>query len=166
MAGSGNATRPTGAPVDGFLATVSHAKRRTDAEAAVALLREITGEEPAMWGPSIVGFGSYHYRYPTGREGDMPRVGLSPRSASLTFYGLRDAPGSDALLENLGPHTLGTGCVYVKDLDAIDRQVLAQLVRAAFTLDRQAQLELSWRSERTGRDAAAERAHRSGGRGR
>ncbi|WP_084101998.1 DUF1801 domain-containing protein [Demequina sp. NBRC 110051] len=125
---SENKTQPTGVPVDTFLATVSHERRRSEGAVLVALMSEVTGEPAMMWGPSIIGFGSYHYRYASGREGDMPRVGFSPRAAQLAFYGLQDHPASPALLDALGPHTTGASCVYVKRLDAVDLEVLRDLV--------------------------------------
>ncbi|WP_084129691.1 DUF1801 domain-containing protein [Demequina sp. NBRC 110055] len=129
---AGNATRPTDVPVEDFLATVTHARRRAEGTALVALMCEVTGEPAVMWGPSIIGFGTYHYRYASGREGDMPRVGFSPRSGQLAFYGLQDHQASSAVLERLGPHTTGASCVYVKRLDTIDLEVLRDLVGLAF----------------------------------
>ncbi len=127
-----NKTRPTDVPVDAFVAGVTPDRRREEAEAVVALVTEVTGEQPTMWGPSIVGWGSLHYRYATGREGDTMKVGFSPRKAQLTFYGLKDSPASEGLLPSLGPHTTGVGCVYVKRLSDIDAAVLAALVEIAF----------------------------------
>jgi len=121
-------TIPTDADVDAFLAQVSPARRRRDAELARELFARVTGEEPVLWGPSIVGYGSVHYRYSSGREGDWPPVGFSPRKAALTIY-LMDGvdPHADDLGE-LGPHTTGAGCLYVKDLEALDQAVLERIV--------------------------------------
>lgn len=95
-------------------------------------MTEATGDTATMWGSSIVGFGSKHYRYDSGREGDWMIVGFSPRKAQLSLYGLKDAEGASALLEQLGPHSAGAGCVYVKRLDAIDEGVLRALIDLAY----------------------------------
>ncbi|MGW4478703.1 DUF1801 domain-containing protein [Rhodococcus triatomae] len=111
-----------------FLEAVTHRVRRRDADTLLALMARVTGEQPAMWGPSIVGFGSYHYKYASGREGDAPAAGFSPRKAASVVY-LND--GIDAhtdLVERLGEHTSGVGCLYLKDLEKIDLDVLEQLV--------------------------------------
>jgi len=99
---AGSETEPMNADVDAFLAAIEHDTRRADGFALVEMMTEETGETAVMWGSSIVGFGTYHYRYDSGREGDMPRVGFSPRKASLSLYGLTSAPGSEALLDRLG----------------------------------------------------------------
>jgi hypothetical protein len=125
-------TEPTSVPVGAFLATVEPARRRAEGEEVVRLIGEVTGVPPVMWGPSIIGWGTLHYRYASGREGDWMKVGFSPRKAQLTFYGLKDTPEGEGELANLGPHTTGAGCVYVKRLDQIDREVLARLVAIAF----------------------------------
>ncbi|WP_084078370.1 DUF1801 domain-containing protein [Demequina sp. NBRC 110057] len=125
-------TRPTDVPVETFLSTVEPARRRDEGERLVEIFSSETGEEPVMWGPSIVGFGTYHYRYDSGREGDMPRVGFSPRKAKLSLYGLTDAPGHEELLARLGPHSLGASCLYVTRLDAVDDDVLRSLVRLGY----------------------------------
>lgn len=125
-------TEPTGVPVEAFLATVEPARRRSEGEEVVRLIGEVTGAPPVMWGPSIIGWGTLHYRYASGREGDWMKVGFSPRKAQLTFYGLKDTPEGEGELANLGPHTTGAGCAYVKRLDQIDRDVLARLVEIAF----------------------------------
>ncbi len=127
-----NKTRPTEVPVDAFVSAVTPDARREEAEAVVALVTRVTGVEPTMWGPSIIGWGSLHYRYATGREGDTMKVGFSPRKAQLTFYGLKDTPEGEGLLPSLGPHTTGVGCVYVKRLSDVDEAVLADLVEIAF----------------------------------
>ena len=127
-----NATQPTDADVEAFLAAVEHPVRRRDAERLVALLARVTGEPPRLWGPSIVGFGAYHYRYASGREGDAAAAGFSPRKGATTLY---LADGTDAhaeLLAALGPHTTGVSCVYVKDLDDVDLGVLEEVVRRSY----------------------------------
>lgn len=87
-----------------------------------------TGERAVMWGPSMIGFGSYHYVYPTGREGDAMIMGFSPRATAMTLYGLQESDGADELLARMGPHRTGKSCVYVTDLDKIDRDVLRELI--------------------------------------
>jgi len=126
------ATVPTGADVDAFVATVTDPVRHRDAVRLLGLLARVTGEPPRMWGPSIVGFGSYHYRYATGREGDAAAAGFSPRKASTTIY---LADGFDAhadLLGELGPHTTGRSCLYLKDLDKVDVDVLEKILRRSW----------------------------------
>lgn len=125
-------TQKTEASVAKFLATVPGAGRRADAQALCELMTEATGAQPAMWGSSIVGFGSYHYRYASGQEGDWPAVGFSPRRQALTVYiseGLEDHTG---LLARLGTHTTGKSCVYLKRLSDVDSSVLSELVREGF----------------------------------
>jgi len=118
--------------VAGFLASVADPRRRADAEAVCALMAEATGAEPRMWGTSIVGFGTYHYRYASGRAGDWPSVGLSPRRQALTLYLSMGSDSAADLLARLGPHTTGKSCLYVKRLADIDGQVLRELVGDAF----------------------------------
>lgn len=99
----------TGGNVEDFIAAVTPAKRRTDAETVLSLMREVTGREPEMWG-TIVGFGSCHYKYPTGNEGDMPLTAFAPRKQATTIY-LLDAESHSSALERLGPHTVGRSCL-------------------------------------------------------
>ena len=123
-----NKTKPTKLSVEAFIDALTDPTRRADAKALVRLLQDAAGEEPKMWGPSIIGFGSYHYKYDSGREGDMPLIGFSPRKAATVLYimaGLRD---SEALLEKLGKHTTGKGCLYIKKLADVDQKVLEALV--------------------------------------
>jgi len=120
---------PTSADVDAFLAAVPDENRRADAHAVLDLMRSVTGESPVMWGPSIVGFGSYHYRYESGRTGDAPLAGFSPRKANLVVYlvgGFEDR--YPKLLEQLGPHKTGKACLYLKRLGDVDVDVLRQLI--------------------------------------
>ena len=122
-------TLPTDASVEAFIAAVPDDRRRADAEKLSGLLADWTGEAAAMWGASIVGFGSYHYRYESGHEGTAPLVGFSPRKASLVVYLV--AAYQDRypeLLERLGPHKLGKGCLYLKRLDDVDHEALRALV--------------------------------------
>lgn len=124
-------TKPTLTTAAEFIAAVEDAKRRADAEAACALLVEATGEPPVMWGPSIIGFGAYHYRYASGHEGDAPLVGLSPRKANLVFYLSGCDEGRDDLLARLGKHKAGKGCVYVNRLADVDVAVLKEMATAS-----------------------------------
>jgi hypothetical protein len=120
-------TKPTDAAVEAFIDAVDHPGRREDARAALAVLSEVTGETPEMWGPSIIGFGRYHYRYASGREGDAPLVGFSPRKANTVFYmaAYDDARGD--FLNRLGKHKSGQSCVYVNRLSDIDLDVLREM---------------------------------------
>ncbi len=127
-----NATVPTGVDPAQFLAAVEPLSRKREGEALLALMSEVTGAPPVMWGPTMVGFGTYSYRYPSGRTGDFFRVGFSPRKAALSLYGLQDDALTQAMLADLGPHTAGAGCVYVKKLDALDHGVLRALVRLSY----------------------------------
>lgn len=118
---------PSDASVEEFIDGISHPKRQRDARTLVGLLRDATGEEPQMWG-TIVGFGQYDYKYETGTEGTAPAAGFSPRKSASTVY-LSDGVGAHTeLLERLGPHTTGKGCLYIKDLDNVDLDILRQIV--------------------------------------
>jgi hypothetical protein len=130
-----NKTQPTDASVAAFVAGIPDPRRRADSERLITLMSELTGEPATMWGPSIIGFGSYHYRYASGREGDAPLVGFSPRKTALTLYASADEEVRADLLARLGPHKVGKGCVYVKRLSDVDEQALADLIQvgAAFT---------------------------------
>ena len=122
-------TQRTRASVKAFLDGVADESKRNDARAISALMQDITGEKPEMWGTSIVGFGSYHYKYASGQEGDWPIVGFSPRKDSLTLYimpGFRDYA---ELLEKLGKHRKGMSCLYIKSLDDVHVPTLKTLVR-------------------------------------
>lgn len=123
---------PTDASVESFLEKVSPAKRKRDAATLLSLMERVTGEEAVMWGPSIVGFGHYHYQYESGREGDAGAAGFAPRKAASVIY-LPDGIGShEALLRQLGPHTTGVGCLYIKDLEAVDLEVLEEIVARSY----------------------------------
>lgn len=124
-------TRPTAASAADFIAAVEDPKRRADAEAACALLAEATGEPATMWGPSIVGFGAYHYRYASGHEGDAPLVGFSPRKGNLVFYLSGCEERRDDFLARLGRHKAGKGCVYVNRLADVDPAVLKEMAAAS-----------------------------------
>jgi hypothetical protein len=100
------------------------------------MMQSVTGEKPKMWGPSIIGFGSYHYTYESGREGDMPVVGFSPRKAATVVYGAIGFGEADGLLATLGKHTTGKGCLYIKKLADVDAKVLETLVTKAVAATR------------------------------
>ena len=128
-----NKTKPTQSSVTAFINAVADPARRADAKALVKLLQDATGEKPQMWGPSIIGFGSYHYKYESGREGDMPIVGFSPRKAATVLYGVA---GSRDLLPKLGKHTTGKGCLYIKKLADVDQEVLEEMAVRAIAATR------------------------------
>jgi hypothetical protein len=128
-----NKTKPTKSSVTAFINAVADPARRADAKALVRLLQNATGEKPQMWGPSIIGFGSYHYRYESGREGDMPVVGFSLRKAATVLYGVA---GSRELLPQLGKHTTGKGCLYIKKLADVDQEVLEEMAVKAIAATR------------------------------
>ena len=113
-----------------FIAAVPDPARRADGEALAALMTRISGEPATMWGPSIVGFGRYAYRYDSGHSGESCRVGFSPRKAELVLYVLSGGEGEAALLAKLGKHRTGKSCLYIKRLDGIDMDVLEQLIVA------------------------------------
>ena len=123
-----NKTKPTKVSVAAFLEAVPSDARRADAKAIIKLMRSITGESPKMWGPSIIGFGSYHYRYETGREGDMPVVGFSPRKAATVLYVSGGFPEFDALMKKLGKTKTNGGCIYVNKLSDLDPRVFEALI--------------------------------------
>lgn len=122
-----NKTRPTEDDVAAFIDSVGPDARREDARTLDTLLRRITGMAPAMWGPSIIGYGRYHYRYESGREGEMCRIGFSPRKAALVLYFNGRTPAFEALLATLGKHESGKGCLYIKRLADVDMAVLEGL---------------------------------------
>jgi hypothetical protein len=126
-----NKTKANNLSVPEFLDGIADEARRADARALIKLMQGATGEKPKMWGGSIVGFGSYHYTYDSGREGDMPVVGFSPRKAATVIYGLRADGDADSMLAKLGKHTTGKGCVYVKRLSDVDQEVLRKMVAGA-----------------------------------
>lgn len=123
----GNKTRPTRVSPAAFIQAIVHPQRRADALELVQMMRSITGASPRMWGPTIIGFEQVHYVYPSGREGDIPLAGFSPRKQALVIY---LGPGIDnvALLAKLGKHKAGVGCLYINKLDDVDRRVLQRLV--------------------------------------
>ncbi|NDJ54174.1 MAG: DUF1801 domain-containing protein [Chloroflexi bacterium] len=124
-----NKTQPEATDVTEYLNNVEPEKKRQDAFALVDLMKDITGYEPVMWGSSIVGFGSYHYVYESGREGDAIITGFAPRKSALTLYIMSGFEEYDDLLEKLGKHKTGKACLYVKKLDDVDMDVLRELIQ-------------------------------------
>ncbi len=125
-------TVPTAIAPETLISSVENPKRRRDAEYLLALFRELTGMEPRVWGSSMIGFGQYHYRYDSGHEGDTFLVGFAPRKAESVVYlmgYISDQPDYAALLERLGPHRMGKSCLYIRDVEKIDADVLGELVR-------------------------------------
>jgi hypothetical protein len=131
-----NKTKPTTISVPAFLDACADEARRADAKALTKLIQKVTGNKPTMWGPSIVGFGSYHYTYESGREGEMLIVGFSPRKAANVLYGTTGFDGAEVLLAKLGKHTTGKGCLYIKRLADVDLKVLEALVERAVAAKR------------------------------
>jgi hypothetical protein len=127
-----NKTVPTDQDVEQFLNSVEDERKRQDSFTILELMKQITGEEPKMWGSSMVGFGSYHYKYDSGREGDMMLTGFSPRKQNLTLYLMGGFEQHEELLKKLGKHTLGKGCLYIKRLSDVDMPTLKTLIEESF----------------------------------
>ncbi|HTS38589.1 MAG TPA: DUF1801 domain-containing protein [Candidatus Solibacter sp.] len=125
-----NKTKPTKISVAKFISAITDSTQRSDAKALAKLMQEATGEKPQMWGPSIIGFGSCHYRYESGREGDMPIVGFSPRKAATVLYSVL-CSDAKAMLPKLGKYSTGKGCLYIKKLADVDAKVLQAMVVTA-----------------------------------
>ena len=123
-----NKTKPTGRSVESYLAAIGDEARRKDCEALAKLMTKATKEPPKMWGPSIVGFGSYHYKYESGREGDICLTGFSSRKGDISIYLTGSFPGRDQLLSKLGKHKMAKACLYVRRLSDVDLGVLEKLV--------------------------------------
>jgi hypothetical protein len=129
-------TKPTAATAAEFLAALDPPARRAEAEALCALLARVSGHPPVMWGPSIVGFDRYAYRYESGRTGESLRIGFSPRKGNFAIYGAGEASGREAILARLGKHKTGAGCIYVSRLADIDLGVLEELLAAGLAANR------------------------------
>ena len=126
-------TAETGGDVAGFQAAIENDVRRRDAQTLTELMGRVTGEPARMWGTAIVGFGSYHYAYASGREGDTAAVGFSPRKAASTVYVGDGLDGYADLLARLGSHTIGKSCLHLENLDGVDLGVLEELVRRSYS---------------------------------
>jgi len=122
-------TAPTNADVRTFLDAIANDPRRQDCETLLRMMKRITRRNPVMWGPSIVGFGTYHYRYASGREGDWFLTGFSPRKQALTVYVMAGFKRYATLMKKLGRHSTGSSCLYLKRLDDVDLDVLEELIR-------------------------------------
>ena len=123
-----NKTKPTKLSVPAFIDAIPDSTRRADAKALVKLIQSASGETPKMWGPAIIGFGSYHYTYDSGREGDMPLICFSPRKAATVLYSMTGASDSASLLAKLGKHTVSGSCLHIKKLADVDQKVLKTMV--------------------------------------
>ena len=121
-------TKPTEVSVERHIAAIANDEQRNDAESLVALMRKVTGQKPRMWGPSIVGFGRYHYKYASGHEGDSALAAFAARGRELVVYIAESFEGRDALLARLGEHKIGKVCVYIRRLANVDLTVLETLV--------------------------------------
>jgi Domain of unknown function (DU1801) len=137
-----NKTKPTKLSVAAFIDALTDPARRADAKALLKLMQSAAGEKPKMWGPSIIGFGSYHYKYESGREGDMPVIAFSPRKAATVLYGMTGFSEAAALLAKLGKHTTGKGCLYIKKLADVDQHVLMAMIVKSLATKRIAAPEL------------------------
>lgn len=124
-------TKETDESVKKFLDTVEPETKRKDAYALLELMKKVTGFEPKMWGPSIVGFGSYHYKYDSGHEGDTLLTGFSPRKQNLTLYVLGGYAGQEELLQKLGKHKTGKGCLYINKLSDVDTTIIEKLIKSS-----------------------------------
>jgi hypothetical protein len=128
-----NKTKATDASVERHLAAIENEAVRADCQALAALMTRWTREAPKMWGPTIVGFGSYHYRYESGREGDACATGFAARKNEIAIYLMAEGTGQDALLARLGKHRMGKACLYIRRLSDIDTSVLEKLVKGSLT---------------------------------
>ena len=127
-----NKTQLTKASVDAFVTGLKDKARAADCRVVLKLMQQVTGESPKMWGPSIIGFGTYHYTYDSGREGDFLRIGFSPRAQALTLYIMGGFPRYEALMAKLGKYSTGKSCLYIKRLADVDLTVLEALIRASW----------------------------------
>ncbi|WP_036265531.1 DUF1801 domain-containing protein [Pyruvatibacter mobilis] len=130
-----NKTVPTRASVNAFLDGVAPARRQADARVALEIYRRVTGLEPVMWGPSIIGFGERRYTTDAGREGRVPAACFSPRKANMTFYVRDSFPGAEALYARLGKHRRSVACLYINKLDDVDLAVLEEIIARQYAAD-------------------------------
>lgn len=122
-------TRPTDEKPETFIEKVEHPTRKADSYELLKMMKEVTNKDPVMWGSSIVGFGSYHYKYASGREGEWLKTGFSPRKRNLSVYISSGFDGYESLLEKLGKHRLGKGCLYINKLADVDKDVLRKIIQ-------------------------------------
>ena len=122
-------TKENDASVDDFIGSVEDKQKREDAKKLIKIFSEVTGEKPKMWGSSIIGFGQYHYKYPTGREANWMQTGFSPRKRQLTIYLMNGFKRYKTELSQLGPHSTGKACLYIKRLSDIDEKVLRRMIK-------------------------------------
>lgn len=125
-------TTETSASVSAFLNAVKDEKKRKDAKRILKYFKKITGKKPKMWGPSIIGFGQYQYKYESGREGVMCKTGFSPRTNALTLYVDAGSPRLEKLMAKLGKYKTGKSCLYVKKLDDVDQDVLKEIIKSSW----------------------------------
>jgi Domain of unknown function (DU1801) len=123
-----NKTVRTAASVRQFLNAVADDTKKQDSLELVSIMKDQTGLEPYMWGPSIVGFGTYHYKYASGHEGDAPLVGFSPRKAAIVLYLAQEYEGKKELLNDFGKHKASVGCIYIKKLEDVDTAILRKMI--------------------------------------
>lgn len=129
---SENKTKPTSVSVDDFVAAIENRRRHADTLTALAIYKDVTGLHPVMWGPSIIGFGSHHYTYATGRKGATPAACFSPRKANMTFYVGDKFKGAAELYAKLGKHRKSTACLYINKLDDVDLTILRDIIAAQY----------------------------------
>lgn len=131
MGSNKNKTAPTSVSVEAFINTLPNEQKKQDSYTLINMMREVTGHEPYMWGPTIIGFGNYHYKYESGREGDAPLAGFSPRKAAISLYFEPEFPGREDFLSKLGKHKAAVACVYVNKLADIDLGILKKMTIAS-----------------------------------
>lgn len=131
-----NKTAETTQSVQDFLNLIEDENKRKDGYLLLELMQDQTGMEGRMWGPSIIGFGSYHYKYDSGHEGDAPLVGFSPRKDAISLYAAQDAERRDEMLQKLGKHKSGKGCIYIKKLDDVNLDVMREMIDESVRISR------------------------------
>ncbi len=129
-------TKPTNVDVETFIDSIEDEQKRDDARTLMRIMTDVVGETPQMWGPSIVGFGTYHYVYPTGREGDWMLTGFSPRKQAMTLYIMSGFETQMKLMDKLGKYKTGKGCLYLKKLSDVDEDILKELIRNSIDIVR------------------------------
>lgn len=127
-----NKTKPTSVSVADFIANIENGRRRADALTALKMYEAVTGLPPVMWGPTIIGFGTYHYKYDTGREGVVPAAAFSPRKAAMTFYIYGNFAGAEELYAKLGKHKRSVSCLYINKLADVDLTVLHEIIASEY----------------------------------